>query len=81
MINGGLMVNLNTLKAVFKPYPKKSMEDVLFAIIPMKEYYEIQLESECSKSIDESCINTECHYNYVKYHNTEMYKEIKDKMP
>ena len=36
----------------------------------------ITLESECSKSIDESCINLECNHNFFKIHQDELYIDV-----
>ena len=31
---------------------------------------------ECSKSKNESCMNYECRYNFIRMHNTELYDDL-----
>ena len=73
------MINPSTMKALFKPYQKDSftIQDFLNVTgLTMKKFLKIQVEDECSKSIDETCINTDCQFNYLKMHEDELYIEV-----
>lgn len=73
------MINPNTMKSLFKPYHKDSFNFQRFLDVTgltMKKWLKIQVESECSKSIDESCINTDCQFNYLNLHQDELYIEV-----
>lgn len=73
------MINLNSIKGLFKPKQKNTftIQDFLDVTgVSMKKFLKIQVEQECSKSIDESCINIDCPYNYFKMHKDELYIEV-----
>lgn len=76
------MINAKAMKSLFKPKQnddnKLNFQDYLLStgMFTMKEIRKIQLEDECSKSIDESCINTECQHNLLKLHKDEVYIEV-----
>ena len=72
------MINPGTLNGLFKPhkFETKNIGDYLIKSVGEKKFWKIQFEQECSKSIDESCINTECHYNFLEFHQEELYIEI-----
>lgn len=73
------MINPRTMKNLFKPYQFETFNfnDFLVATgLTMKQVLKIDVEDECSKSFDESCINTECHHNLLKLHKDELYIEV-----
>ena len=73
------MVNLILMKGLFKPYKQENRPNIVGYLIEQvgeKKFWKIQFEDECSKSIDESCINTECHHNFLEFHQDELYIEI-----
>ncbi|MBR2651745.1 hypothetical protein IKD48_03060 [bacterium] len=73
------MINLKSIKGLFKPKQKNSftIQDFLDGTgVSMKKFVKINVETECSKSIDESCINIDCPYNYFKIHKDELYIEV-----
>ena len=72
------MINSKTLQGLFKPYKvvKTDFMDFIIEHVGVRKFWKIQFEQECSKSIDESCINTECRYNYFKIHDNELYVEL-----
>ena len=73
------MINLKSIKGLFKPKQANvfTIQDFLDTTgLSLKKFVKINLESECSKSIDESCINIDCPYNYFKVHEDELYIEV-----
>lgn len=73
------MINPKAMQSLFNPYKFHTFnfQDFLDVTgITMKKFLKINLYDECSKSIDESCINTECHYNYLNMHEDELYIEV-----
>ncbi len=46
----------------------------------LETFMELEVDDECSKSVDESCINSECEYNFVKIHDDELYKKVYKKI-
>ena len=72
------MVNSMLMKRLFKPYIKETpnLAKYLIEKVGERKFWKIQFEQECSKATDESCINTDCHYNYLKYHKNELYVEL-----
>ena len=79
------MVNVDLVKNLFVPFivEKYGLDSLLNATgLSERDMSKILFQDECSKSIDESCINTDCHYNYIEMHNDDMYvdlmKEIQD---
>ena len=73
------MINSKPIHNLFKPHKFHTfnIQDVLDATgLTMKDYLKIYAEDECSKSIDESCINTECPHNFLKLHEDELYIEV-----
>ena len=70
-------MNKNALNGLFKPYELKFLEtDDLMKAIGMDELEFCKIfvvERECSKSKDESCINTECDFNLINHHDDELY--------
>ena len=73
------MINPRTIKSLFNPYKLDSftIQDFLkVSGISKKKFLKIQVEQECSKSIDESCINSDCHFNYLRMHKDELYIEV-----
>lgn len=73
------MISLNALNGLFKPYEveRKSFIDVFIKSVGERKFWKIQFQKECSKSIDETCINTECKYNFLNMHETELYVELR----
>lgn len=67
----------HAIKSLFKPYKinKKRFIDFLDKETKIN-YFKHRIWFECSKSIDESCINSKCRYNLIKVHNTELYIEL-----
>jgi len=65
------------IKSLFKPFKqhKKRFIDFLDAKTK-RNFYKHRFWFECSKATDESCANTECRYNYVNVHNTELYIDL-----
>ena len=41
-----------------------------------RNFFKHKLWFECSKSKNESCINHECKYNFIRMHNSELYGEL-----
>ena len=74
------MINSKVMKGLFKPKKQENkfnFKDYLINHgISEKKFLKIHVENECSKSIDESCINTECHHNLLKMHEDELYQEV-----
>ena len=72
------MINSTALKSLFKPYIKETPNLAKFLIeqVGERKFWKIQFEQECSKATDETCINTDCHYNYLKFHEDELYVEL-----
>lgn len=73
------MINSKALKSLFKPYELhfKGLQDLLeITNLTMEKWLKIHVEQECSKSIDESCVNVECKYNFIKMHDDELYIEV-----
>ena len=73
------MINPKAMKGLFKPYKFETFnfQDFLDSIgITLKQSLKIDVEDECSKSIDESCINADCIYNFVRIHQDELYIEV-----
>lgn len=71
------MINSRTLKSFFKPYRivKKSFLDFLDDKTK-RNFWKHRIWFECSKSEDESCMNTKCKYNFVNSHDNELYVEL-----
>ena len=65
------------LLKLFKPYKliKKSFIDFLDDK-SKKTFFKHRFYFECSKSKDESCMNHECKYNFIKLHGNEFYNEL-----
>lgn len=73
------MINSKAMHSLFKPYELHfiDLQDVLDGTgISLKEWIKIDVECECSKSIDESCMNYECQYNFIEKHGDELYQEV-----
>lgn len=73
------MINAKAMQSLFNPYviPSKNVDDLLAVIgMDLKDLVKINVECECSKSIDESCINKECHHNLFDLHKDELYVEV-----
>ena len=73
------MINPTPLKRLFKPYKQEKKPHFMNHIIENigeRKFWKIQFEQECSKATDETCINTDCRYNYLKYHEDELYVEL-----
>ncbi len=74
------MINPNAMKGLFKPYLIKNpfnFQDLLDATgLSINDYLKIMIQDECSKSIDETCINTDCTFNYLRMHEDELYIEV-----
>ncbi len=73
-----IMINPRPLEDLFKPFELHfvGVQDLLDAIgISLKDFIKLDIESECSKSLNESCINTNCHYNFITWHGDDLYKE------
>ena len=64
------LIDGNALNSLFKPFDKESINlDLLDDELVM----EIIVESECSKSKNESCVNSDCDYNLIDLHKDELY--------
>lgn len=73
------MINQNALNDLFKPYELDFMEmEDMFKENGISDEFVIDtlMELECSKSIDESCVNSECGYNMINAHNDELYIKL-----
>ena len=73
------MVNPIPMKRLFKLYKqekKSNIMDYFIKEVGERKFWKMQFEQECSKATDETCINTDCHYNYLKYHEDELYVEL-----
>ena len=67
------------MQSLFNPRKLETLDIQRFLEITgitKKKWYKIKVECECSKSIDESCINTECHHNLFDLHKDELYVEV-----
>ena len=70
-------MNSEVVKSLFKPLEIKNKTFVDFLDDETeRNFYKHCVWFECSKSLDESCINTECSHNYIKLHNDDLYKEL-----
>ena len=71
----------HVINSLFKPFVihKKRFVDFLDAKTK-RNYIKHKLWFECSKSLDESCINAECKYNFSNMHQDELYMELVDEM-
>lgn len=69
------------LLKLFKPYKivKTSFLDFLDDKTK-RTFWKHRIWFECSKSEDESCINTKCKYNFVNSHDDELYVELMDEI-
>lgn len=67
----------NLIKSLFKPYKieKKSFIDFLDDKAK-RNFFKHRIWFECSKSIDESCINNECKFNFIDVHEDELYIDL-----
>lgn len=73
------MIDSNILKRLFKPHKSDSagLIDLLTVCgVDERKFWKIQFEQECSKATDESCINTDCRYNYMNMHQNELYVDL-----
>lgn len=73
------MINPKAMQSLFNPRKLETLDIQRFLEITgitKKKWYKIKVECECSKSIDESCINTECQYNLLHLHKEELYIEV-----
>lgn len=73
------MINPSKIKCLFNPHEFDTFDFQDFLNVTgltMKKYLKILVEDECSKSIDESCINSACPYNHFKMHKDELYIEV-----
>lgn len=73
------MINSKAIKSLFKPHliQNKAFNELLIDLgIPLKKLVKLDVECECSKSIDESCINIECQHNLFGMHKDELYIEV-----
>jgi len=70
-----------SIQSLFKPFKieKKRFVDFLDSKTK-RNFYKHRFWFECSKAADESCINTECQHNYLKMHDSELYKELKQEI-
>ena len=72
------MINPKSLEDLFKPFELHfiGLQDLLDSKgWSLKDFIKQEIDSECSKSLNESCINTECYYNFVKEHGDDLYEE------
>ena len=74
---GGVNMKIQLIKSLFKPYKihKKHFIDFLDAKAK-RNFFKHRFYFECSKSIDESCMNTKCKYNFLKAHENEFYMDL-----
>ena len=73
------MINSKAMKDLFNPYELHFMglQDLLDATgLSRKKFLTICVQDECTKSIDESCMNNECQYNFVEMHEDGLYVEV-----
>ena len=71
-------MNPKALEDLFKPFELHfvGLDDLLESLgMEFKDFMKLDISLECSKSLDESCINTVCHYNLVKWHDDDLYVE------
>ena len=76
-------MNNKVIQGLFKPYKKenkKSIGESFIELVGEREFWKIQFEQECSKSIDESCINADCHYNFLNSHEDELYIDLRKEL-
>ena len=76
-----VFMNKKALLKLFKPYKivKKSFLDFLDDKTK-RNFWKHRIWFECSKSLDESCINTKCKHNFVNSHKNELYIELMDEI-
>ena len=73
------MINLNALNGLFKPYKNETGKSIGASIIKSvgeRKFWKMRYGQECSKSIDELCVNTKCKYNYLESHEDELYIDL-----
>lgn len=65
------------IKSLFKPYVihKKRFVDFLDGKTK-RNFLKHKIWFECSKSLDESCMNHDCKYNFINMHNDELYVDL-----
>ena len=78
-----LMINVKALNKLFKPHEIECEDGFnylsdTFGISDEEFLLETAMYLECSKSKDESCINTDCDYNLINEHSNELYLKIKE---
>ena len=65
------------IKSLFKPIEHKRKSFIDFLDEDRKRnFFKHRFWFECSKAVDESCINTDCQHNYLDMHNDELYVEL-----
>lgn len=80
-MDDGVFMNKKTLLKLFKPYKVVNKTFLDFLDDKTKRnFWKHRIWFECSKSEDESCINSECKHNFVKSHNDELYVELVDEI-
>lgn len=74
------MINLDLLNGLFKPIHntdnKNNFRKFIIDRVGKRKYWKIKIERECSKSINESCINTNCQFNFLNIHQNELYIDV-----
>ena len=72
------MINPKSLEDLFKPFELHfiGVQDLLDSRgWSLKDFIKLDIDSECSKSLNETCINTECYYNFITWHGDDLYEE------
>ena len=74
---GGVNMQVQLIKSLFKPYKihKKHFID-FFDDKVKRNFFKHRFYFECSKSLDESCMNHECKFNFLKSHENEFYLDL-----
>lgn len=72
------MINSKALNGLFKPHKvvKADLTAYIIEHVGLRKFWKMQFEQECSKATDESCINNECRYNFLKVHKDELYIDL-----
>lgn len=78
-----IILNKDSLNGLFKPYAIVVEDELNYlsdavGISDEKFLLETAMYLECSKSIDESCINSNCAYNLIDEHSSDLYLKIKE---
>lgn len=74
-----IILNKDSLNDLFTPYELDfiEIEDINKVLNISDEFaMQIDIEMECSKSKNETCINMDCDFNLISKHSDELYIKV-----